>query len=92
MIRKNDTDNKFNTRSEKWEISVGCVNAEVGKDIAQFRNDDKNSLCQIEGLNWGIKENVCEEQDCAEQRNIVGSFLVSAWHDKYVLERLIGRD
>ena len=44
MIRKNDTDNKFNKRSEKWEISVGCVNAEVGKDIAQFRNDDKNSL------------------------------------------------
>lgn len=58
MIKKNDKDNKFNERSEKWEISVGCMNSEVGKDTVQFRNDDKNS--QIEGLNRGVKENVWE--------------------------------
>ena len=44
MIRKNDTDNKFNGRSEKWEISVDCMDSEVDKDAVQFRNDDKNSL------------------------------------------------
>lgn len=44
MIRKNDTDNKFNGRSEKWEISVDCMDSEVDKDTVQFRNDDKNSL------------------------------------------------
>lgn len=57
MIRKNDTDNKFNGRSEKWEISVDCMDSEVDKDTVQFRNDDK-TVCQIEGLNWGIKETV----------------------------------
>lgn len=57
-----------------------------------FRNDDKNRLYQIKGLNWGIMEKVWEGQDNIEQRNIVGHFLVSVWHDKYILERLIGRD
>lgn len=82
MIRKVNTDNKFNKRSEKWEISTVCLNSEVGKAIVWFRNDDKNSLCQLEGLNWGIMKKVKESQNCVEQRNIVGSFLVRAWHDK----------
>lgn len=71
---------------------MDCMNFEQGNDIVLFRNDGKNSLCQIGSLICGIKENVWEGQHCVEQRNIVGSFLVSAWHDKYVLERLIGRD
>lgn len=68
------------------------MNSEVQKDIMWFRNDDKNRLYQIKGLNGGIMEKVWEGQDYVEQRNIVGSFLVSVWHDKYILERLIGRD
>lgn len=52
MIRKNDSDNKFNKRSEKGEINVGSMNSKVSKDIVCFRNDDENSLCQIEDLNW----------------------------------------
>lgn len=67
------------------------MNSEVGKAIACFRNDDKNSLCQLEGLNWGLMKRVEEGQNCVEQRNIVGSFLVSVWHDKYVLkDSLVG--
>lgn len=68
------------------------MNSEVRKDIVWFRNDDKNRLYQIEGLNREIMEKVWEGKDYVEQRNIVGSFLVSVRHDKYILERLIGRD
>lgn len=69
-----------------------CMNSEVGKASVWLRNDDKNSLCQVEDLNGGILKKIEEGQNCVEQRNIVGSFLVRAWHDKYVLERFIGRD
>lgn len=69
-----------------------CMNSEAGKTIVWFGNDDKNSLCQIEDLNWGLMKKVEEGQNCVEQRNIVGSFFISAWHDKYVLERFMERD
>lgn len=52
MIGKNDTDNKFNERSEKWENSVDCMDSEVDKDTVQFGNDDKNSLSN-RGLELG---------------------------------------
>lgn len=44
MIRKNDTDNKFNKRVRKWEISVDCMDSEVDKDTVQFMKWWQNSL------------------------------------------------
>ena len=60
MMRKNDTNRELNKGTEKWESGVVCLNPEVGKATVWFRNDDKNSFCQREGLNWGIMKKAGE--------------------------------